>query len=193
MNRPDLARTRREQALEAASLSLTLLWAGMLLGVSFLATPVKFAAPSLSLPVALDVGQTTFHLLVRVEWGILAVYLGLTAWRNFPRGDVAGGLLIGIILALQTAWLLPALDARVALIMAGGMPAPSLLHFVYVALELLLVGILAVLSLAPLGRLAFAGRSLRLLQRNNQTERTEEDATECGCPTISSTSSSTRR
>lgn len=34
-------------------LLLATLWAGLLLGVSFLATPVKFLAPSLSLPVAL--------------------------------------------------------------------------------------------------------------------------------------------
>src|SRR5690606_31087651 len=46
---------------------LSLVWLGLLLGVSFLATPVKFLAPSLTLPVALDVGRYTFTWLSRVE------------------------------------------------------------------------------------------------------------------------------
>jgi hypothetical protein len=37
--------------------ALLLLWAGVLLGVSVLAAPAKFAAPRLTLPVALDVGR----------------------------------------------------------------------------------------------------------------------------------------
>src|SRR5690606_30735313 len=48
-------------------LLLAVLWTGLLLGVSFLATPVKFLAPSLSLPVALDVGRQTFMVFNWVE------------------------------------------------------------------------------------------------------------------------------
>lgn len=43
-------------AANAATACVALFWAGMLAGVSFLATPVKFEAASLSLPVALEVG-----------------------------------------------------------------------------------------------------------------------------------------
>ena len=56
---------------------LILLWAGLTLGVAFLATPAKFLAPSLSLTVALDVGRQTFHLYNRVEIGLL---LGLAGF-----------------------------------------------------------------------------------------------------------------
>src|SRR5690606_9509596 len=53
----------------------SLVWIGALLGVSFLATPVKFLAPSLTLPVALDVGRQTFHWLNRVEIVLAAATL----------------------------------------------------------------------------------------------------------------------
>jgi hypothetical protein len=42
-------------------------WAGFLVGLSFLAMPVKFMAPSLTLPVALDVGRQTFFVFNRSE------------------------------------------------------------------------------------------------------------------------------
>jgi len=42
---------------------LAWVWMGIVIGVSFLATPVKFTADSLTRPVALDVGRATFHAL----------------------------------------------------------------------------------------------------------------------------------
>ena len=50
--RPASVRSGPMAVLVAATL-----WAGLLMGVSFVATPVKFLAPSLSLAVALDVDQ----------------------------------------------------------------------------------------------------------------------------------------
>lgn len=59
------------------------LWLGLLLGVSFLATPAKFLAPSLTLPVALDVGRHTFFIFNKVEW-LLSIVLLLLVWVS-PR------------------------------------------------------------------------------------------------------------
>jgi hypothetical protein len=36
---------------------LFILWAGLILGVSFIATPVKFMAQHLTMPVALEIGK----------------------------------------------------------------------------------------------------------------------------------------
>jgi len=69
-----------------ASAATALVWLGMLIGVSFLATPVKFVVKDLSLPVALQVGQATFGLFTNVEWlcaGAL-LGLGLPGWRTRP-------------------------------------------------------------------------------------------------------------
>src|SRR5690606_26651116 len=52
---------------------VALIWIGMILGISGLATPIKFQAASLTLPVALDVGQTTFAAFNKMEWLLAAV------------------------------------------------------------------------------------------------------------------------
>lgn len=62
-----MASADRKPGSLLAILMLASAWAGFLAGVSFLATPVKFLAPSLTLPVALDVGRQTFFAFNRSE------------------------------------------------------------------------------------------------------------------------------
>lgn len=134
-----------------------LFWAGMILGVSFLATAVKFLAPSLSLSVALDVGRHTFGVFNAVEIGWSLVLIALVLWRPGGRWVYAMATVPCAIVALETAWLLPVLDARVGVILAGGMPSPSNLHVFYILLEALkLVALLALgfWSLCHLPRMA---------------------------------------
>ncbi|MCB0975535.1 MAG: DUF4149 domain-containing protein [Actinobacteria bacterium] len=119
---------------------LAWLWAGVVIGVSFIATPIKFTADSLTRPVALDVGRATFHALALTEWVLLAV-LALLIWREHwagrrvPRAVVWCAGFILVVLVLQTGWLLPALDERVESIIDGIEPPPSPLHMVYGVLE----------------------------------------------------------
>lgn len=112
-------------------------WLGLVLGVSFLATPIKFQAESLTLPVALDVGQTTFHAFGKVEWALtalLAAAVALARPNLRPADWILAGLVVAIV-AAQTMWLIPRLDVRVAAIMAGDTPPPSILHTVYAGAE----------------------------------------------------------
>ena len=113
-----------------AAAVIALIWLGMLIGVSFLATPVKFVVHDLSLPVALQVGQATFALFARVEW-VLAAGLRLRSGRR-AACCLAFAVFIAAALA-QAVWLLPALDARIAEIVAGGAPPPSPHHTFYAA------------------------------------------------------------
>jgi hypothetical protein len=64
------------------------IWAGLLLGVSFVATPAKFLAPSLPMTQALDVGRWTFHVLAWTEWGFVVATAVLIAivWRSGRAG-----------------------------------------------------------------------------------------------------------
>ncbi|CCW35651.1 Domain of unknown function (DUF4149) [Chthonomonas calidirosea] len=126
--------------LRRAVVLLAIYWAGMLVGVSFLATLAKFQAPSLTMPVALDVGRATFHLFNRVEWGCalaLLVLVFLTGKRLRFRLPLVL-LLIGL-LVLQTFWLLPGMDARIDLLLRGQpLPTEKLsLHQIYFYCELL--------------------------------------------------------
>lgn len=110
-------------------------WLGMLVGVSFIATPVKFQAAGLDLPTALDVGRQTFAAFSRVEWA-LAVVLVVTVWTARPsrwHRIVAAAVIAG--LGLQAVWLLPALTARVETIMSGTMPDASFHHVLYAGIE----------------------------------------------------------
>lgn len=127
-------------------------WLGLVVGISFVATPVKFTADSLTRPVALDVGRATFHALNRIEWA-LALIVVVLLWRAAGRTSRAptrpdlmlAGVIVAIVM-LQTLWLLPELDARVAMIIAGDEPPPSVLHTLFGVVEIIKVVALGVLG-----------------------------------------------
>ena len=120
-------------------------WTGLLLGVSFVATPAKFLAPSLPMRQALDVGRWTFHVLAWIEWAIVAVMIFLlaTAWRHGKLRMIASlvGMVV-IVLAAETFALRPMLDARVLRIMAGDSVPASPWHNLYIGLEALRLALL---------------------------------------------------
>lgn len=119
----------------------------MVVGISFIATPVKFKAATLTLPVALDVGRETFHLFNIVEW-IAVLILVVSLWISGGTGwRLSIGVLLLVIVMTQTFWILPALDARVEQIISGITPLASYHHVVYGILELSKASALAVLAL----------------------------------------------
>ena len=110
-------------------------WIGMLIGISFIATPVKFRVTSLTCPIALEVGRMTFHVFSRIEWLLAALLLGAEAMANGAAWRWPIAALAAAIVFLQSIWLLPALDRRVAGVISGETLAPSYAHQVYGALE----------------------------------------------------------
>ena len=119
----------------------------MVLGVSFLATPAKFLAPSLELPVALDVGRHTFGVFGAVELA-LAAALALLGPLAAGGGRRLLPVAPGLIVLAQALWLRPLLDARVQQVIAGAMPPPSRVHLGYVACEAAKVALLFAIGLA---------------------------------------------
>jgi hypothetical protein len=112
-------------------------WAGIIIGVSLISTPVKFQAPSLTMPVGLDVGRYTFRVLTAIElWLIVAVIVLASVAQ--PRWATAASIgLVAAMILLQRYWLLPILDSRVTEILAGRAPSPSPHHQIYAAMEVL--------------------------------------------------------
>ena len=128
---------------------LALVWAGMLLGISFLEAWVKFRAPSLSLEEGLDVGRQVFGALNLVEVVLAAVAVVLCVLiRPGRRVAVAVAVAVAVV-ALQSLWLLPVLDERVEVILAGGQPPDAPYHVLYIALEV--VKLAALLAAAAAG------------------------------------------
>src|SRR5690554_3261397 len=134
---------------------IALVWLGMVLGVSGLATPIKFQAVSLTLPVALDVGQTTFAAFNKMEWLLAALLVLATVVSRLRPVSLPTLLTAGlvIIVLLQTFWLLPALDMRVSAVIAGEVLPPSGLHNLYVVAEGLKLLALIILGVGTLLKL----------------------------------------
>lgn len=128
------------------------MWAGMTVGISMIATPVRFTAVSITRPVALDVGRVVFAALNKAE--LLALVLLLIIVRVSGRSRELWawcGILILIVLA-QGAWLIPELAARTDIIMAGGELPPSAAHAIYSSLELVKIGLLLFLGFSSLAK-----------------------------------------
>lgn len=113
----------------------TLLWIGFILAISFMETPLKFQAPSLTLPVALEIGHLVFHALNATEIGLITVIAAITLLANWSRRLHLLTLLIGLLLATQTVLLYTVLDARTLAIINGKEVPEQSYHPVYVSLE----------------------------------------------------------
>ncbi len=115
---------------------IALLWAGMIIGISFLESWVKFRAHSLTKPVGLDVGRVVFRLFHKIQSVllILIICISFVAQLTFKDWVFLCGLVL--ILSIQMLWLFPQLNNRVDTILTGGHPPSSLVHAGYGVTEL---------------------------------------------------------
>ena len=125
-------------------------WVGMTVGVSMIATPVRFTATSITRPIALDVGRVVFAALNKAE--LLALVLLLIIVRASDRTRELWAWCSGLVLIVlaQSAWLIPELAARTDIILAGGEPPASYAHAIYSTLELTKIGVLLFLGFRSL-------------------------------------------
>jgi hypothetical protein len=137
------SRYRPKQGSGAVALQLLsatcLVWAGVVIGVSFLATPAKFLAPTLTLSVALDIGRHTFGVLrpVEIAWATLTLVLAWLCRTRLGLRFRLGLAALWATLALELLWLVPTLDARALRMVAGETIPPTYHHVVYISLEIL--------------------------------------------------------
>ena len=126
----------------AALVAVALLWAGMVLGVAFVAVPAQFAAEGLSRPLGIDVTRQVFASFGRIEVGlaVLTLLLALVLRPGRLLWSLLG--LLWLTVALQSLWLLPVLDARADLLLRGQEPPPGPWHGLFVASESLRLGAL---------------------------------------------------
>lgn len=156
---PEMASRSTAPFPDAVAAFVAMVWLGMLLGVSFLATPVKFQAPSLDLPVALEVGRVTFAAFAKVEWG-LALLLGIAVFfTTAPQVRIPVAAVAILVVAVQAFWLLPVLDARIEAVIAGSPMPPSMHHMLYAVLEAVKAATLGSVALMALFRLGWRGGS----------------------------------
>jgi hypothetical protein len=126
------------------------LWVGMTVGISMIATPVRFTAASITRPVALDVGRVVFAALNKAELVALVLLLLIVRIADLTRKWWAFCAILALIVVAQGVWLIPELAARTDLIMTGGEPPPSYAHAIYSSLELIKIGLLLFLGFSAL-------------------------------------------
>ena len=124
-------------------------WLGLIIGLSLLEAPLKFSAPGITTELGLGIGRIMFTALGIAGWILLAVMVLASLAR--PRLDRVGWVLLGgmaLMLVLETLVIRPFLNARSDMVVAGGDPGESILHYAYIAAE----GVLIVLLLVRVGR-----------------------------------------
>jgi hypothetical protein len=132
--------------------ALSFVWAGLVLGISFLEAPVKFSAPTLTRAAGLDVGRHVFRALNRVEVGAAGGLLVLLLSATASAALLALGAAVLLIVAVQTLWLLPILREQATAIIEGDVEnTEGHAHLGYVVLEAAKVG-----ALGAIGGLAVA-------------------------------------
>lgn len=138
-----------------ALLWISLIWAGLVIGISFIEAPAKFRAPSLTRPVALDVGRHVFRASHLVQLALAVTLWPFTVLAPMSSGRWFAVGLVEVLFFVQHLWLLPMLDHRAQAIIcgsgsgsgsgagpAGQAPASSSPHGLYIALEVAKLGVL---------------------------------------------------
>ncbi len=124
---------------------IAILWIGMILAIG-MESVVKFHTPTLTKPVAFDVGRTVFSAFNKVQLGLLVLIIvgTMMAGSGFFDKMLAIGLLA--VLVLQIFWLFPDLSQRVDLILSGTKPPATYKHGLYGLLELAKLALLVILA-----------------------------------------------
>lgn len=109
----------KRETINVLRSAMIFLWLGFFTGISFLEAPLKFQAQGISLAQGLSIGRLVFTQLNHVEW-VFFLLIVATCFFCKPKAIVMFLLLsVGVLLALQSFWLLPFLDIRAAKIIAG--------------------------------------------------------------------------
>ena len=125
-------------------LGLAFVWAGLSLGGNLIAAPAKFQVADLTMPVALQVGRAQFSWLGYAEWALLAALLvciiligqRITLLYLLPAG----------LFAAQQLVIMPLLNQRSDLIIAGSAPPEGSWHLAFILAEAAKFAVLLAIS-----------------------------------------------
>ena len=127
----------------ATAVALMFVWLGMVLAISFLEAPLKFRAPGVTLPIGLGIGRLVFRALNSAEAVLAAgILIGLAMGRP-PVRVVVTSAIVFVALVAQLLVVRPRLARRSDAVLAGQIAPRSRTHYIYVALEVVKVIVLA--------------------------------------------------
>jgi len=135
------------------------LWVGMTIGVSMIATPVRFTATTITREIALDVGRVVFAALNKAELVALVILLIVIRASGRAAKYWVFAAILALIVIAQSQWLTPELAERTQMIINGVEPPASYAHAIYSSLELIKIGLLLYLGFSSLGAQASGARA----------------------------------
>ena len=135
------------------------LWVGLTVGISMIATPMRFTAETITRTIALDVGRVVFAALNKAE--LLAFVILLIIVRASGQATKYWSFcgVLALIVIAQSAWLTPELAERTQMIINGIEPPPSYAHAIYSSLELIKIGLLLFLGFSSIAASGSNGRT----------------------------------
>ena len=144
----------RVTGANVVQIAVPFIWLGMVLAISFLETPLKFRAPGITVPLGLGIGRLVFRALAVVELALAGVLTAALVLGDRTTVVIVLASLLWAVLVVKVAVLLPRLDRRARLILAGGSAPRSRLHLAYVALDGIKVVLLPVLGVVLVSGIA---------------------------------------
>lgn len=116
--------------------SACLVWAGMVLAISFLEAPLKFRAPGITLQLGLGIGRLVFAALNRVEIVLATAVAVALVIGGVWTGGAAFAVAAMVLLVVQLAAVRPMVRRRSVPVLAGETPRKrSGAHWWYVGFE----------------------------------------------------------
>lgn len=118
----------------------TFIWVGFILAISFMEAPLKFLAPSVTTAIGVEIGRIIFGALNKVELVFsLILLLQIRSIKNTDQKLFLVVVVLLIIVAVQSLYLLPVLDGYAEVVINGGVSPSKTEHFMYVLLEIVKV------------------------------------------------------
>lgn len=135
-------------AIWALRLILPSAWLGLLIGLAFIETPLKFLAPGVTVEIALGIGRLVLTTADIIGVVMLVLITALSVRPRLGRAIWITLAALWAVLIVQVAIIRPMLNARTDLVLAGAEAGESQLHTFYIAADvLLLLGLIGYLVL----------------------------------------------
>lgn len=121
------------------AIASTFIWIGFVAAISFMESWLKFQAPGVTTSIGVGIGNLVFNALNKVEWtcAIIIVINIYLQEKTIILKHYLTLIICIIILAIQTAILLPIMGIRSANVLKGIENSTSNLHYFFVPLEII--------------------------------------------------------
>jgi len=122
-------------AATSLATAVVFLWAGMVLGISFLEAPLKFRAPGVTVQIGLGIGRLVFRALNMCEVVFAALLVAVVVGGSHPPRVAVSVAVAVVVLAAQLIVVRPLLTRRSDRVLAGEDVPRSTAHYWYLGLE----------------------------------------------------------